>query len=236
MTLKMGVLRFYLCTNSKTDDDDDDDKDYDGETSDVNRDAQLRDTHEEDEQVTETVVILSSNLMEVDADALSDTSEVMFGPYLGEPMASQLDDTLIHQPSLHIEDEDLVLTSIMLPPTSTSLITPDQIGDEASSSTASYEVVCVTIKLHRVNLVEEMINQFKHPLLLKQPLKYTYTDEKGADADGVSRDVYAAFWTEFMDQTAEGEDLRVLSLSPKWQEEEWKSIGRILLKGFQDHG
>lgn len=41
---------------------------------------------------------------------------------------------------------------------------------------------------------------------------------------------------EFMDHTAEGEDLRVPSLSPKWQEEEWKSIGRILLKGFQDHG
>lgn len=39
-----------------------------------------------------------------------------------------------------------------------------------------------------------------------------------------------------MDRTAEGEELRVPSLSPKWQEEEWKSIGRILLKGFQDHG
>ena len=60
--------------------------------------------------------------------------------------------------------------------------------------------------------------------------------EKGADVAGVSRDVYAAFWTELMDHTAEGEDLRVPSPCPKWQEDEWKYIGRILLKGFQDHG
>lgn len=39
-----------------------------------------------------------------------------------------------------------------------------------------------------------------------------------------------------MDHTAEGGELSVPTLSPKWQEEEWKSIGRILLKGFQDRG
>lgn len=61
-----------------------------------------------------------------------------------------------------------------------------------------------------------MVSQFKDPALLKHPLKYTYIDEKGADADGVSRDVYAAYWTEFMDHAAEGEELRVPSLSPKW--------------------
>lgn len=50
-----------------------------------------------------------------------------------------------------------------------------------------------------------MVSQFKDPALLKHPLKYTYICEKGADADGESRDVYAAFWTEFMDHAAEGE-------------------------------
>lgn len=71
----------------------------------------------------------------------------------------------------------------------------------------------------RVNPPEEMSNQFKDSVLLKHPLKYTCIDEKGADVDGVSRDVYAAFWMEFIDHTAEGEDMRVPSLSPKWQEE-----------------
>ncbi len=30
--------------------------------------------------------------------------------------------------------------------------------------------------------------------------------------------------------------MRVPSLSPKWQEEDWKSIGRILVKGYKDQG
>lgn len=90
------------------------------------------------------------------------THEVMFGPFLGEPMASQMDDSLIHQPSQRSEEDELVITSITLPATSTAL-TPDtaSICGEARSSTASYDVVRVTIKLHRVNLLEEIINQFK---------------------------------------------------------------------------
>ena len=42
------------------------------------------------------------------------------------------------------------------------------------------------------------------------------------DADGVSRDAYAAFWTGFLDSAAEGAEMRVSSLPPKWQEEEWE--------------
>lgn len=77
----------------------------------------------------------------------------------------------ISQPILQFEEHELVITSITLPPTSTVLITPDAaaVGDEASSSTASYDVVCVTIKLHRVNLLEEMISQFKDPALQTPP-------------------------------------------------------------------
>lgn len=54
--------------------------------------------------------------------------------------------------------DELVITSTTLTPTSTALITPDTacIGDKTSSSTASYDSVCVTIKLHRVSLLEKM--------------------------------------------------------------------------------
>lgn len=71
---------------------------------------------------------------------------------------------------------------------------------------------------------------------MKYPLKFAFVNEWGADADGVSRDAYAAFWTEFLDSAAEGAEMRVPSLSPKWQEEEWKAVGRILAKGFVDQG
>ncbi|CAK6980275.1 uncharacterized protein LOC113745761 [Scomber scombrus] len=37
-------------------------------------------------------------------------------------------------------------------------------------------------------------------------------------------------------RSTEGADVRVPSLAPKWQEEEWKSVGRILAKGLKDHG
>ncbi|XP_061621361.1 uncharacterized protein LOC133473909 [Phyllopteryx taeniolatus] len=206
---RMGVLQFYLCTNRLVD--------SVAESSDANIDLQLRDTHEDDLQ---TIVIQSADLKELDAHVISDTSEVMIGPFLGEPMASQLDDSLIHQPILQFEVDELAIPSVTPTALSTATFnTPDTAytGDQASDSTALYALECViTIKFHRVHLLEEMISQFKDAALLKHHLKYTYIDEKGADADGVSRGVYAAFWTEFMDHTAEGEDVRVPTLSPRW--------------------
>ncbi|XP_073808037.1 uncharacterized protein isoform X2 [Danio rerio] len=230
--LKMGMQRFYLCTKKISNDEDDDDEEEafeNGETH-VNTSAQLTDPPQDDMEAPQTIVVLSSDFTNADQDA-SDTSEVMIGPYLGEPLACHLDDTVI------LEDDDLVITSLTPPSINIAVSTPNpSISNEAMSSPASYDLVCITIKLHRVNILEEMITQFKDPALLGYPLKYIYIDEKGDDADGVSRDVYAAFWSEFLDNTAEGEEFRVPSLSPKWQEEEWKSMGRILLKGFQDHG
>lgn len=42
--------------------------------------------------------------------------------------------------------------------------------------------------------------------------KYSFIDGNGANADGVSRDVYAAFWTKFSDCASEGANMRVPSL------------------------
>lgn len=233
--LKMGILRFYLCTRSPEGDDDDlevKSKAIQKETS--NDKSKVT---EENEYMNETIVLVSADLEETFAD-VSDTSEVMCGPFFGEPMASQFDDTLPMQESfLQYENDEPVITSVTAtqtnaPPSTQSI----SAGVEDNNTAAPVDIVCVTIKVHRVNLLDEMISQFKDPVLLKLQLKFTYINEQGADADGVSRDVYAAFWEEFMDHTAEGEELRVPSLSPKWQEEEWKSIGRILVKGFQDYG
>lgn len=84
--------------------------------------------------------------------------------------------------------------------------------------------------------MDELISQFIDPNLLTSSLTFDYINEMGADATGVSRDVYSAFWTDFYDYATEGQDMRVPILTPKRKEEEWKSIGRILMKGFQDHG
>lgn len=80
-----------------------------------------------------------------------------------------------------------------------------------------------------------MICQFNDELTLNSPLKYSFINEKGKDADCVARGVFAAFWTEFLDCVAEGAEMRGPSLSPRQQEEEREAVGRILTKGFLDH-
>ncbi|GAA6081486.1 uncharacterized protein LOC113028424 [Tachysurus ichikawai] len=178
---------------------------------------------------------------------LSQSSEVIICPYSGEPLACTLEDTLVYEP-LHLpvtQDSDLVITNVIFPSTSDSISVIDlseaeedysPITDQAEAAahgvtvSASYTLLHVTIKLHRSTLLDEMIGQFKDSRVMTYILKYSIIDEKGADEDGVSRDVYSGFWSEFLDHAAEGEDMRVPSLSAKWQDEDWKSIGRILAK------
>lgn len=142
------------------------------------------------------------------------------GPFLGN-----LDDTLIYEPILAIEDEQINT------PTSTPINADTA---PAAPPSPACEHLHVTVKLHQATLVE-LIAQFKDEAMMSYSVKYSFIDEMGADADGVSWDVYTAFWTEFLDCAAEGADVRVPSLSPKWQEEERKSVDRILAKGLKDH-
>uniref|UniRef100_A0A096M4T5 HECT domain-containing protein n=1 Tax=Poecilia formosa TaxID=48698 RepID=A0A096M4T5_POEFO len=213
--VRLGRLRFYFSTTSKIN--------LQGEESEGN-DVQTIDLDENDQE-SEPLFNLSSDL---------DESEVTFGPVSNaEPIPGELDDTIIYQ----FEGDEQDFISLEIPNTNTSgnRLSPAS-NDEGSTSAASNEIVCITIKLHRSNLLEEMITQFKDKILLRQTLKFCFIDEKGADADGVSRDVYTTFWTEFMEHIGEGEEVRVPSLPNRWQKQEWKSIGRILLKGFKDHG
>lgn len=78
---------------------------------------------------------------EADPDALSSTSEVTFGPVHGEPMAGELDDTLINQPPTQFEGDESNFISVELPSKSTAHFT-GVVGDEASTNTAPYETVC----------------------------------------------------------------------------------------------
>lgn len=177
-------------------------------------------------------------------------SEVIIGPGDSTPSPSQLDDTLPVLPNM---DSPVTLAfphppvSFSLSSTSSLVSTPlSDTFDAPSTSTRApvyqieddlnYEILSVQIKLHRVNLLDEMIIQFKDPLILNYPLKYSLVNESGRDEDGVARDVYTAFWNEFLDRAAEGAELRIPCLSPKWQEDEWRAVGRILAKGYMDQG
>lgn len=71
-------------------------------------------------------------------------------------------------------------------------------------------------------------------MLLNANLKIEFVNEKAVDADGVSRDAYSAFWEHFLEQ-CEGEDERVPRLGLDYLERKWQTLGRVWLKGYQDH-
>ena len=93
---------------------------------------------------------------------------------------------------------------------------------------------CV-IRIHRSNILSEMIQVFKDPVIITRTLQYIFVEELGRDAKGVSRDVYAAFWEAFLLKFTDGEDFRIPVLSNSLGDAEWESVGRILLKGYEDH-
>ncbi|ESO95924.1 hypothetical protein LOTGIDRAFT_175033 [Lottia gigantea] len=89
--------------------------------------------------------------------------------------------------------------------------------------------------LHRTILQNELIGYFKKPDILHSNLNISFVDEKGQDQDGLSRDAYAGFWDSFYQRNTDEETYRVPILVNEYSQEEWGSIGRILLKGFIDH-
>ena len=80
-----------------------------------------------------------------------------------------------------------------------------------------------------------MLGHFENKKILNTDIAFNLIGKTGTDQRGVSREVYSAFWKDFLTGEAEGEESRVPAINIKWQEEEWNSVGRILLKGFTDH-
>ncbi|CAG2210825.1 unnamed protein product [Mytilus edulis] len=57
---------------------------------------------------------------------------------------------------------------------------------------------CIHIRLHRLNIMEELIAHCKNPDIITCAVKFDFVNEKGADATGVSRDVYSTFPNNFI--------------------------------------
>ena len=91
------------------------------------------------------------------------------------------------------------------------------------------------IRIHRAVVLNELIQVFKDPTISDKTLQYIFVDEHGHDAQGVSRDVYSAFWEAFLLKFTDGEGFRIPVLSNELADTEWEAVGRILLKGYRDH-
>ncbi len=120
--LKMGMLRFYLSTKCIPPDDE-------LNVSDTETQAEI---HKPEEHCETPIISVDST------DSLSQSSEVIIGPYASEYMVSQLDDTLLYEP-MHLpvtQYSDLVITNFIYPSTTDAVSMIDLSLTEAFSPVA----------------------------------------------------------------------------------------------------
>ena len=83
---------------------------------------------------------------------------------------------------------------------------------------------------------QEMISRFLNPNIVCSPIRFCFIDEAWVDRDGVSHEAYSCFWKEMYLTSMSGESQRIPSLIPEYGREEWAAVGRIVVKGYIDHG
>ncbi|XP_014833190.1 PREDICTED: uncharacterized protein LOC106910968 [Poecilia mexicana] len=89
--------------------------------------------------------------------------------------------------------------------------------------------------IRRAMVIDDLLNLFMDKSIMESELKMEFNNEMAVDNSGVSRDVYTAFWEQFL-ELCEGEEERVPKLRPDFSEERWYALGRIWAKGLIDHG
>ncbi|KAF3857527.1 hypothetical protein F7725_009386 [Dissostichus mawsoni] len=73
------------------------------------------------------------------------------------------------------------------------------LNDDAASPRGSEKEVHY-VKFRRVNIVQDVLNVFMDPKVMEVQLIMEFINEKALDGEGVSREVYSAFWELFLQQ------------------------------------
>jgi len=92
------------------------------------------------------------------------------------------------------------------------------------------------LRIKRVSVIKDMVDAFKDATIMDAKISVSMVneygkDELGVDDGGVFRDALSAFWQEFFLSCTMEE--QVPCLRHDYQFAEWESVGRILVKGFQ---
>ncbi|KAL6489245.1 hypothetical protein MHYP_G00029900 [Metynnis hypsauchen] len=133
------------------------------------------------------------------------------------------DDDLIQDNGLNFIAQDLPLGS------SSQLSPSNSAGNPGNPENPQ----CISVR--RVNVAEDLLAAFMDSSIMTVTLKMDFVNEKAVDDAGVSREVYTAFWEQFLEQ-CEGETERVPRLRPDFCEAEWQAVGHIWVKGLLDYG
>lgn len=173
--------------------------------------------------ISETTVTLANNFNASNATATVQSSEenqqdnntIQFGPF---PSSEDLDDIL---PYFGV-------------PTRSRENTTD-LGNRKN----------ITVVVHEGKIMHELISYFKEHELINaditiqrfRPLHGGKRSEHEAGAGlGMIRDVLTKFWIEFYERCTSGCSVKVPITRHDFQEEEWKAVSRIILKGWLDFG
>lgn len=176
--------------------------------------------------ISETTVTLTNNFNESNATATVQSSEenqqdnntIQFGPF---PSSEDLDDTL---PYFGV---------------------PTRSRRSRESTTDLGNRKSITVVVHEGKIMHELISFFKEHELINaditiqrfRPLHGEKRSEHEAGAGlGMIRDVLTEFWTEFYERCTSGCSVKVPITRHDFQEEEWKAVSRIILKGWLDFG
>ncbi|CAJ1060762.1 uncharacterized protein LOC119794643 [Xyrichtys novacula] len=139
--------------------------------------------------------------------------------------------TLDEQQSIHEEAVQTAQDSGPNFPSDSS----SQLSSSTSASNPGDPEATKRASICRIKVVGDLLAVFMDSRIMNMTLKMDFINEKAVDDAGVSREVYTAFWEQFLEQ-CEGETERVPRLRPDFSEAEWQAIGRIWVKGFLDHG
>ncbi|XP_051813790.1 uncharacterized protein LOC127536708 [Acanthochromis polyacanthus] len=111
----------------------------------------------------------------------------------------------------------------------------NQFSSSTSASNPGNPQTTRRASICRIKVVDDLLAVFIDSSIMNMTLKMDFVNEKAIDDAGVCREVYTAFWEQFLEQ-CEGETERVPRLRPDFSEAEWQAVGRIWVKGFVDHG
>ncbi|KAJ8307616.1 hypothetical protein KUTeg_014832 [Tegillarca granosa] len=107
-------------------------------------------------------------------------------------------------------------------------------------STSIKEKKVITLRIHRGSALNDMVTFFKDPeitdAIIDAKMVLPNGKEETADGDGVLRDCFTEFWSEFYEQCTEGHNLKVPVLRHDFQLDEWTAVARIIRKGYEISG
>lgn len=93
------------------------------------------------------------------------------------------------------------------------------------------------LKIHRLNVKQDMINAFKDPSIMDCSLTFVFIDGRGIEEKGfgigVERDALSLFWKDVYDSLLIGENERVPCIRHDYSRCDWEAVARILVKGFR---